>query len=317
MYKVIYNGSEDLALKQVFSDTMKELIEQDDRVVYLDADLMSSVGMLSIAKEQPNRCIDCGIQEANMIGLAAGMSIAGKIPFCHTFGAFAGRRCYDQAFLSVAYGQNNVRIIGSDPGITAAFNGGTHMPFEDIALYRAVPNAVVIDIADSTQLIAALKLAKDRYGLTYIRTGRKTYKAVYEPSSTFSIGKACVLKDGTDCAVFAAGNMVWKALEAASRLEKEGINITVIDVFTIKPLDIETVVTYAQKCGSIVTAENASIIGGLGSAIAETLAENCPTPIVRVGVSDRFGQVGPEDFLAQEYDLTPDSIVNAVKKVKK
>ncbi len=317
MHNVIYNGTEDAVLKQVFSDTMKELVEQDQKVVYLDADLMSSVGMLGVAKAYPDRAIDCGIQEANMIGVAAGLSVTGKIPYAHTFGSFAGRRVYDQAFLSVAYGQNNVRIIGSDPGITAAYNGGTHMPFEDVALYRAIPNSVIIDVADSTQLIETLKLTKDRHGLTYIRMTRKSYKKVYDPSSNFEIGKACVLKEGTDCAIFAAGKMVWKSLEAANQLEKEGISVSVIDVFSIKPLDTATVIEYAKKCGCVVTAENANYIGGLGSAVAETLSENLPTPMLRVGAKDVFGQVGPEDFLATQFNLTPEAVADAVKQVIK
>lgn len=318
MYKVIYNGDkEKIAMKDAFAAAIEKLIEMDPQVVYLDADLMNSMSTTKVRKKYPERAIDCGIQEANMMGVAAGMSAAGKKPYAHTFGPFASRRCFDQAFLSIGYAKNNVRIIGSDPGVTAAYNGGTHMPFEDVALYRVVPGAAVIDIVDSVQLEDVLIKTKDRQGLTYIRTPRKNSVAVYEAGSEFEVGKANEVKDGTDVTIIAAGIMVAVALEAAAELAKEGISAQVLDMFTIKPLDEAAVIAAAKKTGAIVTAENCNIIGGLGSAVAECLAKNHPAPMRFVGVNDRFGQVGEEGYLRKVYELTPEKIIEMVREVVK
>jgi transketolase len=302
-------------LKKVFGSEMRRLIESDPQVVYLDADLMNSFGTLALSREYPDRCIDCGVQEADMVGLAAGLSAVGKKPFVHSFGPFASRRCFDQAFLSVGYAGNSVRIIGSDPGVTAAFNGGTHMPFEDVALYRTVPGGAVIDIADDVALRAALELTKDRPGVTYIRTPRGNVPAVYAKDAPFAIGKANVLKDGRDVTILAAGILVPEALKAADALAAEGISAAVIDAFTIKPLDEDTVLAFAQKTGALVTAENANLAGGLGEAVAALLGERHLTPLERVGVQDRFGQVGPVDFLKEEYGLTAAHIVEKAHAV--
>ena len=315
MNKIIFNGEKEKALmKDVFASVLAELFEMDPDVVYLDADLMNSMGTTGLRKKNPDRAIDCGVQEANMVGVAAGMSAAGKKPYVHTFGPFASRRCFDQMFMSVAYAKNSVRIIGSDPGVTAAFNGGTHMPFEDVAMYRAVPEAAVIDIVDSVQFRDILISTKDRPGVTYIRTPRKNCIAVYEPGSKFEIGKAQELRDGTDVTIIAAGIMVAEALKAANILKEEGISAQVVDSVSIKPLDEETVIACAKKTGAVVTAENANVIGGLGGAVAECLAKNCPTIMRFVGVEDRFGQVGAENFLREEYELTPEKIVKMARE---
>lgn len=314
MFKCIYNGeAEKEAGKNVFGATIKAMCAADPDVVYLDADLMNSIGTYKLDKEFPNQIIECGIQEANMVGVAAGLSAVGKKPFLHTFGSFAGRRVFDQAFMSVAYAQNSAVIVGSDSGINAAYNGGTHMPFEDICLYRAIPNTLVIDVTDSAMLASILPALKDRKGLTYLRICRKNCIAVYEPGSTFEFGKANVLRDGSDVVIFAAGLMVAKALEAAKQLEAEGISAAVIDMFCIKPLDEAAVLEYAKKCGAVVTAENGNVVGGLGAAVSNCLSENLPTPVRKVGVQDRFGQVGTVDFLAKEYGLTAEEVVKAAK----
>ena len=204
MFKVIYNGEiEAKAHKDVFGNTLAELAAEDKDVVYLDADLMNSSGTYKFWKENPTRAINCGISEANMMGVAAGLSAMGKKPFAHTFGPFASRRCFDQVFLSIAYAKNNVRIYGSDAGVTAAFNGGTHMPFEDMALMRAIPHATVIDVADGVELAAVLKQSKDREGLTYIRSTRKNNYQIYDPSSEFEIGKGNIIRDGKDATIIA------------------------------------------------------------------------------------------------------------------
>lgn len=315
MIDLAYTGKNDeLTIKDSFADVLKQLFEEDPDVVYFDADLMNSMGTYKLSKQYPDKCIDCGIQEANMIGVAAGASALGKKPYVHTFGPFAGRRCYDQVFISVGYAKNNVRIIGSDAGVTAAYNGGTHMPFEDIALYRAIPEAMIIDVTDQTQFMAAIRQTKDRPGVTYIRCPRKNCVKVYGPNTTFEFGKANVLKEGADCVIIACGIMVAEALEAAKLLETKGINVAVIDAVTVKPLDNETVLAYAKKCGAVVTAENANIIGGLGSAVCECVCDNAPVPVKRVGVQDLYGEVGDVPFLKKRFGLTAEVIVEKVKE---
>lgn len=318
MYKVIYNGEkEDVLLKDVFAKTIEKLLELDKQVVYLDADLMNAISTLKLSRIYPKRAIDCGVQEANMMGVAAGMSAVGKKPYAHTFGAFASRRCFDQVFLSIGYAKNNVRIIGSDAGVTAAFNGGTHMPFEDVAMYRTIPGAAIFDIVDAVQLEYVLINTKDRPGVTYIRTPRKNAVAVYEAGSEYEEGKANVLYDGTDVTIIASGIMVAEALKASRMLKEQGISAAVIDIVTIKPIDEETVVEYAKKTGAVVTAENANIIGGLGSAVAAVLSRKHPTRMEFVGVHDQFGEVGPEEYLRERFELTAEKIVQQVNSIKK
>lgn len=313
--KIIYDGTKgDRAMRDVFATTMRELLTEDPDVVYIDADLMNSFGTQKLQADMSDRCIDCGIMEANMIGVAAGMSAVGRKPYAHSFGPFASRRCYDQVFLSVAYARNDVRIIGSDPGVTAAFNGGTHMPFEDVALYRVIPDALIVDVADDVQFEYFLRATKDHKGLTYIRTPRKDSNKIYDPSEKFEIGKGKLLREGSDIAIVASGIMVAVALNAAELLAKEGIQASVIDPVTIKPLDCDLIVEYAKKCGAVVTAENANVKGGLGGAVAECLSETYPTPMQRIGAQDRFGEVGPEDYLRKVFGLEPSDVVAACKR---
>ncbi len=315
MIDLAYTGKADeKTIKDSFADVLRGLFAEDPDVIYLDADLMNSMGTYKLSKEFPDRCIDCGIQEANMVGVAAGASALGKKPYVHTFGPFAGRRCYDQVFISVGYAKNNVRIIGSDAGVTAAYNGGTHMPFEDIALYRAIPEAMIIDVTDQTQFDAAIRQTKDRPGVTYIRCPRKNCTKVYGPGTEFEFGKANVLREGSDCAVIACGIMVAEALKAAELLEAEGIHIAVIDAVTVKPLDTETVLSYAKSCKAIVTAENATVIGGLGSAVCECVADSCPTIVKRVGVQDLYGEVGDVGYIKERFGLTAETIGAKVKE---
>lgn len=315
MFKLVYNGENDnKVFRDEFTKTLDKMMSDDKRICYLDADLMAAFGTKGLESKYPKRAIDCGIQEANMVGVAAGLASEGLIPYCHTFGVFASRRCYDQMFMSGAYAKNDLRIIGSDPGIEARYNGGTHMPFEDVALYRAVPNATIFDAVDATQLEWITKVVKDNKGISYIRSGRKGGKKVYADESTFEIGKAAVLKEGADVTIIAEGLMVIEALEAYELLKKEGINATIIDVVTIKPLDEEIVNKYARQTGAVVTAENASVMGGLYSAVSETIVANCPVPVEYVGVYERFGEVGDFDYLKQSFKLTAEEIVLKAKK---
>ena len=250
-----------------------------------------------------------------MVGVACGLASAGFKPIVHTFGPFASRRCYDQAFLSGGYAKNDITIIGTDPGVTATMNGGTHMPFEDAALYRALPGATVIDVTDPAMLAAVLPQCVDRPGVKFIRVGRKQYAKVYEDGSELPIGKAVTLREGGDLAIFAAGIMVHEAMQAAETLAAEGVSAAVIDMFTIKPLDEDAVEAWARKTGAVLTAENHNKYGGLWSAVSEVLARKCPVPASYVAVEDEFGEVGPQDYLQERYGLTAAHIVEQAKAV--
>ena len=315
MAKIIYNGENAGAFKDSLSKTIPAILEADKDAIYLDADLMNCIGTYGYAKEHPDRAINCGIAEADMAGIAAGLSMAGFKPVMHTFGPFASRRCYDQVYLSCGYAGNSVTVLGTDPGVTAAFNGGTHMPFEDTGLYRMIPDAVVIEATDPVLLENILPKCVDRKGVKYIRIPRKNNKKMYAESSDFEIGKGVVVKEaGSDCVVIASGIMVGMAMAASEALEKEGVKVTVIDMFTIKPLDEELVLKYAKQCGCVVVCENHNKIGGLVSAVSETLAAKAPTPVEYVAVEDVFGEVGPQDYLEKRFGLTPEHIVEKVKK---
>ena len=316
---IVYDGSMDReAYKSIFSRAIERLCEEDPAVVYLDADLMNSFGTLDFWKRNKRQAVNCGISEANMMGIAAGLSAGGKKPYVHTFGPFASRRAYDQVFLSIAYAGNSVRVIGSDPGVTAAFNGGTHMPFEDMALMRAVPHSTVIDISDGVMLKRLLRIGKDMEGLVYFRVTRKTYPAVYSGDHTFTIGKGEILRDGSDLTIIACGLMVGEAMKAAKALEERGIGARVVDMFTVKPLDTQLVISCAEETGAIVTTENHNIIGGLGDAVGAALLESgVPVRMRKHGVKDEFGSVGPQDYLQEHYGLTAANIVQAALSVGK
>ena len=313
--KIVYNGEMDpCAFKDVLSKEIPALAKNDPDFIYLDADLMSCIGTTAWAKENPNQAINCGIAEANMVGVAAGLASVGYKPICHTFGTFASRRCFDQAFLAGGYTGNDLTVIGTDPGICAAFNGGTHLPFEDMALYRAVPDATVIDIADSAQLASVLHQLSDIKGVKYIRVNRKNAAKLYAEGSETPIGKGITMREGKDAVVFASGIMVHEAMMAAAELAKDGVEITVVDMFTVKPIDKECVIKYASETGAVVTAENHNKIGGLHSAVVDVLIEEALVPVECVAVEDTYGEVGPQDYLRTKFDLTSDHIVRKVKK---
>lgn len=307
--------NEEIAMRDMYAKTLMRLADKNENIVALDADLMSSMGMMPFKKAYPDRTFNVGIQEANMIGVAAGMSAVGLIPFAHSFGPFATRRCFDQIFLSCGYAKLNVKITGSDPGVTAAFNGGTHMPFEDMGILRNVPNITILEPVDSVMLENIIEQIADKYGVFYTRLLRKNAVKIYEEGSTFEIGKSIGLREGKDVTIFATGIMVAEALKAADELDKEGISVRVENMFTLKPIDKEAILKCAKVTGAIVTAENHSILNGLGSAVAEVIAENELVPLERVGVEDRFGQVGPVDYLKEQYNLTYKDIMSKVKKV--
>ncbi len=303
-------------MAKTYRETMIDIASKNKKVVAMDADLMLALGMHEFQNKLPEQMINVGIAEANMIGIAAGLSATGMIPYAHTFAPFATRRCFDQLFISVAYAKANVRVIGSDPGVVAAFNGGTHMPFEDMGIMRLIPNATLIEPTDCAMLEDVLRQTENMYGLFYIRMMRdQPLIKVYEDGSTFDITKGILLEEGSDVTIIASGIMVGEALAAQSILKEKGISAEIINIACWKPIDAELIAKSAAKTGAVVTAENHNVINGLGSAVADVLAANTPAPIEKIGSMDRFGQVGPFDYLKKEYNLTKEDIVKAVEKV--
>ena len=304
-------------MREVYCETLIDLAAENEDIVVLDTDLVSSSGMKPFFSKYPNRAIQCGIAEANMIGIAAGLSAMGKIPFAHSFGSFATRRACDQIMISAAYARQSIRIVGTDPGITAAYNGGTHMPFEDMGVLRSIPSVTLIEPADPVILADILKQLASLRGVYYIRMARKNTAAIYRDGSTFEIGSGNVLISGADVTIIASGIMVVEALKASSILQTENISARVIDMFTWKPIDAGLIEGCARSTGAFVTAENYNVVGGLGSAVADVLCATYPVPLEMVGINDRFGQVGTEDFLRDEYGLTAAEIVAAAKRAIK
>ncbi|MBE0450286.1 MAG: transketolase family protein [Clostridia bacterium] len=302
-------------LREIFSELLIEHAKSDDRICYIEADLMLASGTGGFKEQFPDRTINVGVAEANMISVAAGVSTLGMIPFTHSFTPFATRRCCDQITLSVSYAKNNVKMIGSDPGITAMLNGGTHMSMEDVAIMRNIPGMCIVEPIDGVQLVSLFPQILNHDGPVYIRLLRREAKSVYSEGESFTLGKSSVIHSGKDVTIIASGIMVSEAIQARELLMQEGIDAGIIDCHTIKPFDNETLIKEASISGAVVTAENHSIINGLGSAVAECLSENLPLPMRRVGVKDHFGEVGMQDFLAEKFGLTAKDIVNACKQV--
>ena len=296
--------------------TLNELMAEDKSIVYVDCDLMGCINTKQLVKNYPDRAFEAGIAEGNAAGVAAGLAATGKKVFFHSFGTFSSRRCYDQIYMSAAYAGLSVRVLGSDAGVTAAFNGGTHMPLEDAAMYLSIPTATVIDPADYDQLASVTKGLVNVEGVSFTRFVRKDVIQVYGEGSEFEIGKGVVLHESADdkATIITSGIMVDESLKAYEALQAEGISVRVIDMFTWKPLDEELVIKAAKETGAIVTAENHNTCCGLGSVVANCLAKNCPTVQEFVGVQDEFGQVGPQAFLMDTYGLRAANIVEAVKK---
>ncbi len=296
-------------MRSVYCDTLIELAEKDERIIVVEADLMRATGTMKFKEAFPDRAVDVGVAEANLVGVASGLSAAGKIPFAATFGCFASRRAFDQFFISANYAKLNVKLVGTDPGISAAFNGGTHMPFEDVGLMRMIPDLTIFEPSDPVSLKVLLQESAALNGCTYMRLHRKAVQPLYEEGTTFTLGKGKVLQDGKDVTIMAMGAiLVPQALKAASLLQDAGISAAVIDMHTVKPLDEELVLAYAKKTGCIVTAENHQTAGGLGSAVATYLSLVHPTRIAMVGIQDQFGQVGTQAWLQQHYKLTAEEI---------
>lgn len=303
-------------MRAVYAQTLIELAETDERIVLLEADLMKASGTTPFMNKFPDRTFNMGVAEANMVGVAAGLSAGGKIPFADTFGCFASRRTYDQFFISANYARLNVKLVGTDPGISSAFNGGTHMPFEDMGIMRNIPQLIVFEPSDPVSLRELVKAGAAHQGSTYMRLHRKAVPEIYSEDEKFELGKGKILKDGTDITLIACGAiMVNEALKASELLKEEGISAAVIDMHTIKPIDTDLVLQYAKKTNAIITCENHQVINGLGSAVAEVLSENYPTRLKRIGVNDEFGEVGTQEYLQERFRLTAGHIVEEARKL--
>lgn len=301
-------------MRTVYCETMIALAKEDPRIVDVEADLTGAHGMKPFKAAYPERSFNVGIAEANMVGVAAGLSACGKIPFVHSFATFASRRCFDQIAISVCYAGLNVKIVGSDPGVGAELNGGTHMALEDMGIMRTLPGMTVFEPTDSVQLRKALPAVARHEGPVYIRLFRRKAEKVFDDNYVFTLGKADLLRDGSDVTIIASGVCVANALQAAAMLAGEGVSARVLNMHTVKPIDAEAVLRAAEETGAVVTAENHSVIGGLGSAVAEVLAEGRPAPLERVGVKDHFGQVGKAPYLMGVFGITPADIAKAARK---
>ncbi|NQT00229.1 MAG: transketolase family protein [Candidatus Omnitrophica bacterium] len=306
--------SEKLYARDAYGEALIELGANNKNVVALDADLASSTRTARFGKKFPERFFDLGVAEQNMMGVAAGLASCGKIPFVSTFAIFGSGRAWDQVRNTICYNKLNVNIVVTHAGVTVGPDGSSHQAIEDIALMRAISNMTIIVPADAPQAKQAVLAAAEFAGPVYVRLGRPKIATVTEKNN-FKIGQAQVLREGKDLGIIACGIMVKQALDAAAMLEKQGIAVRVVNMHTIRPLDEQAIIETAKLTRKIVTCEEHLISGGLGSAVAEVLVENLPTPMVRVGIKNKFGQSGTPDELIKEYELMPDDIVQACKKL--
>lgn len=303
---------ESIATREAYGKTLVELVENKD-IVVLDADLAGATKTAMFKKACPERFFDMGIAEGDMMGTAAGLAVSGKIPFASTFAIFAAGRGFEQIRNSICYPNINVKIAATHAGVTVGEDGGSHQAIEDISLMRSLPNMVVLNPADAVEARQMVLAAAEYVGPMYLRFGRAATPVIHDESYKFELGKGEVVKEGKDVSIIATGIMVAKAIEAAETLKAEGIDAEVINISTIKPLDNELVLASAKKTGKVVTAEEHSIIGGLGSAVCELLAEEHPVKVTRIGVKDCFGQSGSPAALLEHYGLTAADIVKACK----
>ena len=303
-----------VATRDSYGNALKALGAEFDNLVVLDADLAGATKTGTFKKAFPERHFDCGIAEANMICMAAGMSTAGLVPFASSFAMFAAGRAFEQVRNSIGYPHLNVKIGATHGGISVGEDGASHQCCEDFALMRSIPGMVVMSPADDVEAQAMVRAAYLYEGPVYMRFGRAAVPVIHEEGMKFEIGKGEVLKEGTDVAIIANGLMVNEALVAAEELAKDGINAMVINMATIKPLDEELVIAAAKKCGKIITCEEHSVIGGLGEAVCGVLSEKCPTPVKRIGVNDEFGHSGPAAALLKQFGLCSENVVKVAKE---
>lgn len=309
-----YSFSEKKDTRSGFGAGMSDLGKSHPNVVALCADLVGSLKLDAFIKEHPERFVQCGIAEANMVGVAAGMAIAGFIPYATTFANFGSSRVYDQIRQSVAYSDKNVKIAVSHAGLTLGEDGATHQILEDIAMMRSMPNMTVINPCDFNQTRAATKAIADHEGPVYLRFGRPVVPVFTDPDQKFEIGKAWMVNEGKDVTIIATGHLVWEAIQAGEMLEAEGIDAEIINIHTIKPLDDEAILRSVAKTGCVVTAEEHQINGGLGDAVCQLLSRQHPAPVELIGVNNSFGESGTPAQLMEKYGLNAKSIVAAAKK---
>lgn len=304
-------------MREIYCQSLVESAKTNKDIVVVEADLMNCIKTGPFKKEYPDRFFNVGIAEANMVGVSAGLATCGKIPFCSSFGTFATRRCFDQIFISVAYSKQNVKIVGTDPGICAEINGGTHMPLEDMGIMRGIPQMLCVEPTDSTMLKALMPQIIDYKGATYIRLQRKKAETVYSEGEKFDLFKAKQISKGKDATIIASGIMVSKAIEASEELKKMGYEVGVLNTFTWKPIDKDAIIENAKESGAIVVAENHNTHNGLYSAVAEVVVNSCPVPMESVAVMDEFGEVGKMPYLSKKFHLTTEDIVEKTLKVIK
>ena len=303
-----------IATRDSYGNALVELGKQYDNLVVLDADLAGATKTSIFQKAFPDRHFDCGIAEANMVCMAAGMATTGLVPFASSFAMFAAGRAFEQIRNSIGYPHLNVKIGATHGGISVGEDGASHQCCEDFAVMRTIPGMVVMSPADDVEARAMVRAAYEYVGPVYIRFGRAAVPVVHEEGMHFEIGKGEVMREGNDVAIIANGLMVYEALMAADELAAAGINAMVINMATIKPLDEELVLTAARKCGRIITSEEHSVIGGLGEAVCSVLSEKLPTPVRRIGVNDVFGESGPAAALLKKYGLSAENIVSVAKE---
>jgi transketolase len=303
------------SMRDAYAQALLDLGSKDSRIVVLGADTSVSIKTSLFADRYPERFFNVGIAEANMIGIAAGLALAGKIPFVSTYSAFVPGKCLDQIRNAIAYPNLDVKIVSSHGGLTVGPDGASHQTVEDVAAMRAIPRMHVVVPADANSTIALVSHSLTLSGPFYFRLSRASVSEIYSPTDEILVGTANVLKEGSDVTIIATGVMVNEALEAGRSLSKEGVSAEIIDSHTLKPLDSETILKSARKTGGIVTAEEQSIIGGLGSAVSETVCESYPVPVLKVGIRDTFGESGEHKELLIKYGLTPHEIVKASKKL--
>lgn len=304
-----------MEMRQVLAAELEKMMAENENIVVIDADLSKPNGVAGLRKKYPERAFDVGIAEQNMASIAAGMSSYGFIPFITTFTPFASRRICDQIAISIAYAKQNVKIIGSDPGISAEFNGGTHMSVEDIGVLRSIPDIVIFEPVDAIQFKKSLPQIVDYNGPVYIRMFRKEIPNVFDENCEFDLFKASKLQDGNDISIFCSGIMVQETMEANKALKEQGINADIINIHTIKPIDKQAIIDSARKTGAVLTVENHNVIGGLKSAVCEVLMEEYPVPLRAIGIKDQFGQVGKLPFLKEFYKMRAEDIINSAKEL--
>ena len=310
------SGVKMAATRDAYGKVLAELGKEYPNIVVLDADLSASTKTANFAKAFPERFFDMGVAEQDMIGTAAGLAACGKIVFASTFAVFGSGRAWDQVRMSVAYTRLNVKIVVTHAGITTGEDGASHQANEDIAIMRALPNMTVVVPSDAVETEKVIRAAVKYYGPMYIRLGRPKIPIINtDPNYDYQIGKGIVMRQGTDVTIFACGLMVSEALDAAEILKADGISAQVVNLHTIKPLDKGLIIHCAQQTKAVVTAEEHSIVGGLGGAVAETLVENCPVPMARLGLKDIFGESGKPEELLVKYGLTAKDVVKSVKAV--